>query len=66
MIETGKQARKAIKTIKRRTDWSGAEIGRRLGVTRQVIFLIESGHTKRPSGAVMTGLDELLEKVEQL
>ena len=49
MIETGKQARNAIKNIKKLTGWPEAEIARRLDVSRQTVALIRKGVTKNPT-----------------
>lgn len=59
MIETGKQATKAVKAIMRKTGWSCRKIGAKTGVTGQTIWRISRGETDAPGEALMESIDNL-------
>lgn len=66
MIETGKQTKEAIKEIMSLTEWSGAVVGRKLGLSRATISTILLGTTKNPSEEIMKRVHKELIRVRKV
>lgn len=62
MIETGKEATKALKAIRRKTGWSVRGIGTRLGINHTTVWLIYNGKVKNPSPEFLEAIDRLYQE----
>jgi len=59
MIETGREATKALKDIKRATRWSYVRIAEELGMNHQTVWKISKGHVDNPG-------QEFMDKIEAM
>jgi len=66
MIQTGKQATKALKFIHRKTGWTGRKIARRLGTSWTTEWKIYNGQTKNPAQEIMDAIENLQAEVETI
>ena len=64
MLRTGKQARKALKEIKRKTDWSLRKIAISLDMSHAAVADLYKGATKNPSDEFMKAIDDLAAEVD--
>lgn len=63
MIETGKEATKALKEIKKQTRWSIRKISERLDINNTTVWSIFRGHVDNPSQEFMDAIEALRNEV---
>jgi len=59
MIETGKEAAKALKEIKKQTRWSIRKISEKLGINNTTVWSIFRGHVDNPSQEFMDAIEKM-------
>ncbi len=63
MIETGREATKALKAIKAKTRWSLRKISEKLGINHTTVWSIHKGHIDNPSQEFMDKIDVMRQEV---
>lgn len=59
MIETGKQATKAVKYIQTKTGWSLRIIAKKAGVNHTTLWRISNGEVENPGQGTMDLIEDL-------
>jgi len=65
MIITGKQAREALKEIRKLTKWTTNKISEKAGISNLTIMLIEKNVTSTPQDSTLESIDNLLNEVKE-